>query len=154
MARKKLEELRSQRWFGSADLRSFGHRSRMLQMGYERDDFTGKPIVGIINTWSDLAQCHTHFPARVEDIKRGIWQAGAFPVELPAISLSESYVKPTTMLYRNFLNPVYFEKRSFSSSGSSWSFTQSRSATAQGVWFRRASKASPRRIRSSALAWQ
>ena len=103
MARKTLEDLRSQRWFGAADLRSFGHRSRMLQMGYERDDFMGKPIVGIINTWSDLAQCHTHFPARVEDIKRGIWQAGAFPVELPAISLSESYVKPTTMLYRNFL---------------------------------------------------
>ena len=101
--RKTLEELRSQRWFGAADLRSFGHRSRMLQMGYERDDFMGKPVVGIINTWSDLAQCHTHFPARVEDIKRGIWQAGAFPVELPAISLSESYVKPTTMLYRNFL---------------------------------------------------
>src|ERR671938_200183 len=103
MARKNLEDLRSQRWFGAADLRSFGHRSRMLQMGYERDDFMGKPIVGIINTWSDLAQCHTHFPARVEDIKRGIWQAGGFPVELPALSLSESYVKPTTMLYRNFL---------------------------------------------------
>src|SRR5215207_7473214 len=103
MARKTLEELRSQRWFGAADLRSFGHRSRMLQMGYDRDDFMGKPLVGVINTWSDLAQCHTHFPARVEDIKRGIWQAGAFPVELPALSLSESYVKPTTMLYRNFL---------------------------------------------------
>src|SRR3954453_23222209 len=103
MARKTLEELRSQRWFGAADLRSFGHRSRMLQMGYERDDFMGKPIVGIINTWSDLQQCHAHCTARVEDIKRCIWQAGAFPVELPAISLSESYVKPTTMLYRNFL---------------------------------------------------
>src|SRR5215218_1938494 len=103
MGRKNLEDLRSQRWFGATDLRSFGHRSRMLQMGYDRDDFMGKPIVGIINTWSDLQQCHTHFPARVEDIKRGIWQAGAFPVELPALSLSESYVKPTTMLYRNFL---------------------------------------------------
>src|SRR3954465_2817955 len=103
MARKQLEDLRSQRWFGAADLRSFGHRSRMLQMGYERDDFMGKPIVGIINTWSDLQQCHSHFPARVEDVKRGIWQSGAFPVELPALSLSESYVKPTTMLYRNLL---------------------------------------------------
>src|SRR3954471_3666378 len=98
MARKNLEDLRSQRWFGAADLRSFGHRSRMLQMGYGRDDFMGKPIVGIINTWSDLQQCHSHFPARVEDIKRGIWQAGAFPVDLRALSLSESYVKPTTML--------------------------------------------------------
>jgi dihydroxy-acid dehydratase len=101
--RKSLEELRSQRWFGATDLRSFGHRSRALQMGYAREDFLNKPVVGIINTWSDLAQCHTHFPARVQDIKRGIWQAGGFPVELPAMSLSEQYVKPTSMLYRNFL---------------------------------------------------
>ena len=101
--RKTLEELRSQRWFGATDLRSFGHRSRMLQMGYELDDFMRKPIVGIINTWSDFAQCHTHFPSRVEDIKRGIWQSGGFPVELPALSLSEQYVKPSSMLYRNLL---------------------------------------------------
>ena len=103
MAKKKLEELRSQRWFGATDLRSFGHRSRALQMGYAREDFLGKPVIGIINTWSDLAQCHTHFPERVEDIKRGVWQAGGFPVELPAMSLSEQFVKPTSMLYRNFL---------------------------------------------------
>jgi dihydroxy-acid dehydratase len=101
--RKSLEELRSQRTFGATDLRSFGHRSRGLQMGYAREDFLGKPVIGIINTWSDLAQCHTHFPERVEDIKRGIWQAGGFPVELPAMSLSEQFVKPTSMLYRNFL---------------------------------------------------
>jgi dihydroxy-acid dehydratase len=101
--RKALQELRSQRWFGATDLRSFGHRSRTLQMGYDRADFMGKPVIGIINTWSDLAQCHTHFPQRVEDIKRGIWQAGGFPVELPAMSLSEQFVKPTSMLYRNFL---------------------------------------------------
>jgi dihydroxy-acid dehydratase len=103
MAKKKLEELRSQRWFGATDLRSFGHRSRALQMGYGREDFLGKPVIGIINTWSDLAQCHTHFPERVEDIKRGVWQAGGFPVELPAMSLSEQFVKPSSMLYRNFL---------------------------------------------------
>ena len=103
MAKKKLEELRSQRWFGATDLRSFGHRSRALQMGYAREDFLGKPVIGIINTWSDLAQCHTHFPERVEDIKRGVWQAGGFPVELPAMSLSEQFVKPSSMLYRNFL---------------------------------------------------
>src|SRR6478672_7005325 len=101
--RKKLGELRSQRTFGAADLRSFGHRSRALQMGYAREDFLGKPVIGIINTWSDLAQCHTHFPERVEDIKRGVWQAGGFPIELPALSLSEQFVKPTSMLYRNFL---------------------------------------------------
>src|SRR3954454_6890643 len=103
MPRKTLGELRSQRTFGAADLRAFGHRSRALQMGYAREDFLGKPVIGIINTWSDLAQCHSHFPERVEDIKRGIWQAGGFPVELPAMSLSEQFVKPTSMLYRNFL---------------------------------------------------
>jgi dihydroxy-acid dehydratase len=103
MPRKTLGELRSQRTFGATDLRSFGHRSRALQMGYGREDFLNKPVVAIINTWSDLAQCHSHFPNRVEDIKRGIWQAGGFPVELPAMSLSEQFVKPTSMLYRNFL---------------------------------------------------
>lgn len=72
-------------------------------MGYSADDYVGRPVIAIINTWSDLNQCHAHFKHRVEDIKRGILQAGGFPVELPAISLSESKVKPTTMLYRNFL---------------------------------------------------
>lgn len=103
MTRKKPEDLRSARWFAPDDLRSFGHRSRMNQMGYADAEFTGKPIIGIINTWSDFAQCHAHFKQRVEDVKRGVLMAGGFPVELPAISLSESTVKPTTMLYRNFL---------------------------------------------------
>jgi dihydroxy-acid dehydratase len=101
--RKSAEQLRSQRWFAPDDLRSFGHRSRMNQIGYAVEEFRGKPIIGIINTWSDLAQCHAHFKHRVDDVKRGVLQAGGFPVELPAISLSESAVKPTTMLYRNFL---------------------------------------------------
>lgn len=104
MERKKTpEQLRSHRWFGAEDLRAFGHRSRMLQMGYSIDDFKGKPIVAIINTWSDINPCHAHFKNRVEDVKRGILQAGGFPVELPAISLAETYVKPTTMFYRNLL---------------------------------------------------
>jgi dihydroxy-acid dehydratase len=103
MPKTKPDELRSHRWFGVDDLRSFGHRSRMLQMGYAHDEFVGRPIIGILNTWSDLQQCHQHFPMRVEEIKRGVLQAGGFPVEMPAISLSEQYVKPTTMLYRNFL---------------------------------------------------
>jgi dihydroxy-acid dehydratase len=103
MTRKTLEELRSQRWFGATDLRSFGHRSRTMQMGYALEDFTKKPVVGIINTWSDLANCHSHFRVRVEDVKRGVWLAGGFPVELPAMSVAEQYVKPTSMLYRNFL---------------------------------------------------
>ncbi len=101
--RKTPDSLRSARWFAADDLRSFGHRSRMNQIGYAVEEFQGRPIVGIINTWSDFAQCHAHFKHRAEDVKRGVLQAGGFPVELPAISLSESTVKPTTMLYRNFL---------------------------------------------------
>jgi dihydroxy-acid dehydratase len=103
MTHKTPDQLRSARWFGPDDFRSFGHRSRMNQMGYAADDYVGKPVIAIINTWSDFAQCHAHFKDRVEDVKRGVLQAGGFPVELPAISLSESKVKPTTMLYRNFL---------------------------------------------------
>ena len=95
--------LRSARWFGPADLRSFGHRSRAMQMGYAPEEWTGKPIIAIINTWSDLQPCHVHFKQRVEDVKRGILMAGGFPVELPALSVSESYVKPTSMMYRNML---------------------------------------------------
>jgi dihydroxy-acid dehydratase len=101
--KKRPEDFRSFRWFGPQDLRSFGHRSRMLQMGYDSTDFTGKPVIAIINTWSDINPCHAHFKARVEDVKRGVFQAGGFPVELPAMSLSETFVKPSTMLYRNFL---------------------------------------------------
>jgi dihydroxy-acid dehydratase len=103
MSRKKPEELRSHRWYGVKDLRSFGHRSRTAQMGYDRSDYAGKPVIAIINTWSDINPCHTHFKVRVEEVKRGIWQAGGFPVELPAMSLAEPIQKPTTMLYRNFL---------------------------------------------------
>ena len=100
---KRAQELRSARWFAKDDFRSFGHRSRVLQMGYAAEDFIGKPVIAIVNTWSDANQCHTHFKQRVEDVKRGILQAGGWPLELPAISLSESMVKPTSMLYRNFL---------------------------------------------------
>ena len=102
-ARKRYEDLRSARWYGAEDLRAFGHRSRTLQMGYSREDWKGKPVIGIINTWSDINPCHTHFKQRAEEVKRGIWQAGGFPVEMPAISLSEPFQKPTTMLYRNLL---------------------------------------------------
>ena len=103
MARKKYEDLRSARWYGAADLRAFGHRSRTLQMGYSREDWNGKPVIAIVNTWSEINPCHTHFRQRAEEVKRGVWQAGGFPVELPAISLSEPFQKPTTMMYRNLL---------------------------------------------------
>jgi len=100
---KSPDQLRSARWFAPDDFRSFGHRSRVMQMGYGAADYIGKPVIAIVNTWSDANQCHAHFKQRVDDVKRGVLQAGGFPLELPAISLSESMVKPTTMLYRNFL---------------------------------------------------
>jgi dihydroxy-acid dehydratase len=101
--RKRPEDLRSHRWYGVSDLRSFGHRSREAQMGYSRADYQGKPVVAIVNTWSDINPCHTHFRQRAEEVKRGVWQAGGFPVEMPALTLSEPFQKPTTMLYRNLL---------------------------------------------------
>jgi dihydroxy-acid dehydratase len=103
MTRKTPEQLRSARWFAPDDFRSFGHRSRMNQLGFSAADYIGKPVIAVINTWSEIATCHQHFKTRVEDVKRGILQAGGFPIELPALSLTEGKVKPTTMLYRNFL---------------------------------------------------
>jgi dihydroxy-acid dehydratase len=103
MARRQPEDLRSHRWYGQQDMRSFGHRSRTAQMGFDAEDYRGKPVIGIINTWSDINPCHTHFKQRVEEVKRGVWSSGGFPVELPAMSLSEPFQKPTTMLYRNLL---------------------------------------------------
>src|SRR5688572_11223216 len=101
--RKRPEDLRSHRWFGVDDLRAFGHRSRTKQMGFASEDYAGKPVIAILNTWSDLNPCHAHFRQRADDVKRGIWQAGGFPVEVPALSLGETFMKPTTMLYRNLL---------------------------------------------------
>jgi len=101
--RKTADQLRSMRWFAPDDLRSFGHRSRMKQMGYWREEFTGRPVIGIVNTWNGFNTCHTHFPERVKDVTRGVQEAGGFAVELPAMSLGEQMMKPTTMLYRNFL---------------------------------------------------
>jgi dihydroxy-acid dehydratase len=97
------KKLRSDRWFAPDDLRSFGHRSRMMQLGYAEEDFVGKPVIGILNTWSELNTCHSHFPERVQDVKRGVLQAGGFPVEMPSLSVDESFTKPTSMLYRNML---------------------------------------------------
>lgn len=103
MGRKTPTTLRSHRWFGVDDLRGFSHRSRAKQMGFAEDDYAGKPVIGILNTWSEANPCHQHFRARAEDVKRGVWQAGGFPLEIPALSLGEILMKPTTMLYRNLL---------------------------------------------------
>ena len=104
MHKKKYKDLRSSRWFSPNDVRSFGHRSRAMQMGLGKDDWENKPTIGIINTWSEIQPCHQHFKQRVEDVKKGVYQSGGMPIELPAISLAEMYVKPTTMLYRNMLS--------------------------------------------------
>ena len=102
-ARKSPADLRSHRWFGKDDFRSFGHRSRAKQAGFSADDIAGKPVIAILNTWSDANPCHTHFKLRAEDVKRGVWQAGGFPMEIPVLTLGETFMKPTTMLYRNLL---------------------------------------------------
>ena len=101
--RKTLSELRSRRWFADQGMRGFAHRQRMQQQGVRREDVMERPMVAIINTWSDLSPCHAHLRERAEAVKRGILLAGGIPVELPAMSLGEVMVKPTTMLYRNFL---------------------------------------------------
>jgi len=101
--RKSYDELRSARWYGASDMRSFGHRSRTKQMGFSAEDYAGKPVIAILNTWSDLNPCHQHFRERAQHVKRGVLQAGGFPVELPAMALGEIFMKPSTMMYRNLL---------------------------------------------------
>jgi len=103
LSHRPLAELRSQRWFAADTIRGFAHRQRMQQAGLRREDFLGKPVIAVVNTWSDLSTCHTHLRERAEAVKRGVWQAGGVAVELPALSLGEVMVKPTTMLYRNLL---------------------------------------------------
>lgn len=101
-SKKKVSDLRSQNWFGQGPY-SFSHRSRTMQNGYSLEEFVDKPVIAIINTWSDMNTCHGHLRDVAEVVKRGVFQAGGFPVELPAMSLGEIMVKPTTMLYRNLL---------------------------------------------------
>ena len=103
MSQRDSKSLRSYRWYGPDDLRSFGHRSRAASMGCTEADYAGKPVIAIIDTWGDINPCHSHLRARAEDVKRGVWQAGGFPVEMPAFTLGETFQKPTTMMYRNLL---------------------------------------------------
>jgi len=103
MSRLAPEQLRSHRWFGREAMRTFNHRSRMAQLGFALEDYAGKPVIGILNTWSDINPCHSHFKERVEEVKRGVWLAGGFPLELPAMSIAEPFVKPSPLLYRNLL---------------------------------------------------
>ncbi|MEG0922204.1 MAG: L-arabinonate dehydratase [Comamonas sp.] len=99
----ELKKLRSQRWLANNDFRSFNHQSRFMQMGYEPKDWEGKPVIAIMNSWSEYNPCHMHFRNRVDDVKRGVLQTGGFPLEMPTISLNDAIVKPSALLYRNML---------------------------------------------------
>ncbi|HEV2239806.1 MAG TPA: dihydroxy-acid dehydratase, partial [Streptosporangiaceae bacterium] len=95
-------QLRSYRWFGDG-LRAVGHRSRMRQLGFGAGEHLGKPLIAILNTWAEINPCHMHLRERAEQVRRGVWQAGGFPLEFPVATLSETFQKPTPMLYRNLL---------------------------------------------------
>jgi dihydroxy-acid dehydratase len=101
--RKRPEELRSHRWYGGGELRDFSHRARTRQLGLNPEEHLGKPVIAILNTWSDINPCHMHLRERAEQVKRGVWQAGGWPLEFPVATLSETFQKPTPMLYRNLL---------------------------------------------------
>jgi dihydroxy-acid dehydratase len=96
-------ELRSSRWFEGEGLRAFSHRSRTRQLGIGAEEIAGKPVIGILNTWSDINPCHMHLRERAQAVKRGVWEAGGYPVEMPVATMSETFQKPTPMLYRNLL---------------------------------------------------
>ncbi|MFD9252923.1 L-arabinonate dehydratase [Streptomyces bottropensis] len=100
---KRPRELRSHQWYGTDGLRSFSHRARTRQLGYLPEEHLGKPVIAILNTWSDINPCHVHLRERAQAVKRGVWQAGGFPLEFPVSTLSETFQKPTPMLYRNML---------------------------------------------------
>lgn len=101
--KKTADQLRSARWFAPDDLRSFGHRSRMMQMGLGPEDWEGRPVIGILNTWSEMNPCHLHFRDRAEDVKRASPVPHGLGLEIPTISIDESFTKPTSMLYRNMI---------------------------------------------------
>jgi dihydroxy-acid dehydratase len=107
--RKTPRELRSYRWFGGdgpageAGLRAVGHRSRMRQLGVGATEHLGRPFIAILNTWAEINPCHMHLRERAEQVRRGVWQAGGWPLEFPVATLSETFQKPTPMLYRNLL---------------------------------------------------
>jgi dihydroxy-acid dehydratase len=108
--RKTPQELRSYRWFGSEaslgnlGMRAFSHRSRMRQLGVLAEEHLGKPVIAIVNTWNEINPCHMHLRERAEQVKRGVLEAGGFPFELPVGTISETFQKPTAMLYRNLLS--------------------------------------------------
>ncbi len=98
-----MTKRRSQNWYGKLDKDGFIHRSWMKNQGFPDHEFDGRPIIGICNTWSELTPCNAHLRTLAEGVKRGVWEAGGFPVEFPVMSLGETQMKPTAMLFRNLL---------------------------------------------------
>lgn len=94
-------KLRSRGWFGKSGKDGFIYRAWMKNQGYPADEFEGRPVIGICNTFSELTPCNGHFRELAESVKRGVWEAGGFPLEFPVMSLGETLMKPTAMLYRN-----------------------------------------------------
>src|SRR3989440_4946282 len=101
MAKKKSPKLRSQSWFGREDIYGFIYRSWVKNRGVPQDQFDGRPVIGICNTWSELTPCNTHFRTLAEHVRNGVLEAGGFPMEFPVMSLGETLLRPTAMLYRH-----------------------------------------------------
>ncbi len=97
-------KLRSGEWFDGEGLRAFSHNARMRQLGMNPAEHLGKPVIAILNTWSGINPCHMHLRERAKQVERGVWEAGGYPLEFPVSTLSETYQKPTPMLYRNMLS--------------------------------------------------
>ena len=103
MARDDGRALRSSSWWNAGDLDRIGHVSQFRMQGFPEESFTGRPVIGILNSWSEVAGCNAHLRDLAEHVKRGVLRAGGFPVEIPVISLGEPIIKPTAMLYRNLM---------------------------------------------------
>ena len=99
--KKPAHALRSQQWFGRQDRDGFMYRSWVKGKGVPHDQFDGRPVIGICNTFSELTPCNSHFRALAEQVKIGVYEAGGFPLEFPVMSLGETLLRPTAMLYRN-----------------------------------------------------
>src|SRR5881296_2306308 len=97
-------KLRSSAWFGLLDRDGFGHRAWMKNQGLPAHIFDGRPVIGICNTWSELTPCNSHFRELAERVKRGVWEAGGLPLEFPVMSLGETSLRPTAMLFRNLVS--------------------------------------------------
>ena len=99
-----MQKLRSQEWFGKKGKDGFIYRAWMKNQGIPQEEFEGKPVIGICNTWSELTPCNAHFRELAESVRRGVLEAGGFPLEFPVMSLGETLIKPTAMLYRNLVS--------------------------------------------------